>query len=106
MADKRPNRFGGAQERPKVRPGGSEPIAPVETPAVEKQPEPVAPPIVEETPAPATENPLADMIEKKEVGKACGFYLSPSSIKKLDKAAKQLKCSKSKALDLLIQKYL
>ena len=72
------------------------------------------PPVVEEqaietpsdpTPEPVA-NPLADMIEKKEVGKACGFYLSPSSIKKLDKAAKQLKCSKSKALDLLIQKYL
>lgn len=69
------------------------------------------PPVVEETPvaAPApvpTENPLADMIEKKEIGKACGFYLSPESIKKLDKAAKQLKCSKSKALDMLIRKYL
>lgn len=75
------------------------------------------PPVIEETPIPVSEtpsepapeqneNPLAGMIEKKEVGKACGFYLSPSSIKKLDKAAKQLKCSKSKALDLLIQKYL
>ena len=82
MTDKRPNRFGGAQERPKVRPGGSEPIVPMETtavvpPVVEKQPEPI---IETPTPAPATENPLADMIEKKEVGKACGFYLSPSSI--------------------------
>lgn len=87
-------------------------------PAAPKKEEYIAPPVVEEKPevvtetpmaAPAPEpsaNPLADMIEKKEVGKACGFYLSPGSIKKLDKAAKQLKCSKSKALDLLIQKYL
>lgn len=76
------------------------------------------PPVVEETIPPVVEQPeevpapkpsanlLADMIEKKEVGKACGFYLSPSSIKKLNKAAKHLGCSKSKALDLLIQKYL
>ena len=107
MADKRPNRYGGAQERPKVRPGG-EPIAPVvETPAVE----PIIPPVVEEAPvsAPAQEpsgNPLADMIEKKSAGKTYSIHLSPSAIQKLDKTAKQLKCSRSKALDLLIQKYL
>ena len=96
------NKFKTAAERQKVRAGGDEPIIPV----VE---EPVAPPVVEETSVPVAEtgaNPLADMIEKKDAGKACGFYLSVGSIKKLDKAAKQLKCSKSKALDLLIQKYL
>ena len=76
----------------------------------QKEEQPVIPvveqtPQVTEAPEPSV-NPLADMIKKKEVGKACGFYLSPSSIKKLEKAAKQLKCSKSKALDLLIQKYL
>lgn len=71
-------------------------------------------PVVEETP-PVVETPasepvattsLADMIEHKPEGKTCGFYLSSEAIKKLDKAAKQLKCSKSKALDLLIRKYL
>lgn len=99
------NKFKTAAERQKVRAGG-EPIIPAETPVV-------APPVAEEpvieTPVPAPDsraNPLADMIEKKEVGKAAGFYLSPSSLKKLEKAAKELKCSKSKALDLLIQKYL
>lgn len=46
------------------------------------------------------------MARPKSQGKPYAFYLSPTSIKKLDKAAKQLKCSKSKALDLLIQKYL
>jgi hypothetical protein len=96
------NKFKAAAERQKVRPGSGEPVVPTETvPAVEESPEPVTAP----APEPSA-NPLADMIEKKEVGKACGFYLSPGSIKKLDKAAKQLKCSKSKALDLLIQKYL
>lgn len=94
------NKYKTAAERQKVRAGG----IPAETPIV-------APPVVEEPVVAAPEaepsaNPLADMIEKKEVGKAAGFYLSPSSIKKLEKAAKELKCSKSKALDLLIQKYL
>lgn len=101
------NKYKAAAERQKKRPGGSEPIIPTDPatvvpPVVEEQPQPL---IEEPAPEPSA-NPLADMIEKKEVGKACGFYLSPGSIKKLDKAAKQLKCSKSKALDLLIQKYL
>ena len=74
-------------------------------PVVEESAPIIEPPVAAPAPESAV-NPLADMIEKKEVGKACGFYLSPGSIKKLDKAAKQLKCSKSKALDLLIQKYL
>ena len=97
------NKFKAAAERQKVRAGGNEPIAPI----VEETPEEtVALPVVEETPTETGANSLAGMIEKKDAGKACGFYLSVSSIKKLDKAAKQLKCSKSKALDLLIQKYL
>lgn len=71
-------------------------------PAVEETPQPV----VETPAAPAATTTLADMIEQKPEGKTCGFYLSSEAIKKLDKAAKQLKCSKSKALDLLIRKYL
>lgn len=95
------NPYKNADKKKRVPPAGHK----EETPVVEE----TSPPVVETHSDPAPEqsaNPLADMIEKKEVGKACGFYLSPSSIKKLDKAAKQLKCSKSKALDLLIQKYL
>lgn len=93
------NPYKNADKKKRVPPAGH---AKEESPVVDE-------PILETPSEPTTEpvtNPLADMIEKKEVGKACGFYLSPSSIKKLDKAAKQLKCSKSKALDLLIQKYL
>lgn len=84
----------------------------IEEPEVESTPVNETPVVEEKAPPAKTQtrgsagNPLADMIEKKEVGKACGFYLSPGSIKKLEKAAKELKCSKSKALDLLIQKYL
>ena len=91
------NPYKNADKKKRVPPAGHHQEEPKEAPEVE-MPSDHAP----EQGA----NPLADMIEKKEVGKACGFYLSPSSIKKLDKAAKQLRCSKSKALDLLIQKYL
>ena len=76
-----------------------------ESPVVEETPS-----VIREAPAPASDpiatTSLADMIERKPEGKTCGFYLSSESIKKLEKAAKQLKCSKSKALDLLIRKYL
>lgn len=100
------NKFKSAAERQKVRPGGGEPvIPPVETPVIE--------PVVVETPAPApvptpepAANPLANMVEKKDIRKTCSFTLSPDSVKKIEKLAKQNKCSKSMALDLLIQKYL
>lgn len=78
---------------------------------------PVVPTVAEETSpvietpvaAPAPEpsvNPLANMVEKKDARKTCSFTLSPDTIKKIEKLAKQNKCSKSMALDLLIQKYL
>ena len=96
------NAYKAAAERQKVRAGGTEPIAPVET-------TPVVPESVEETPVPTpvpTENPLVDVFTKKAAGKTYSIHLSPSSIKKVDLAAKQLKCSRSKVIDLLIQKYL
>ena len=99
------NPYKNADKKSRVAPPGhrhNEPQA-EETP-------PVVEPVVEETPvpapAPAATESLADMIEQKPEGKTCGFYLSTEAITKLNKAAKQLKCSKSKALDLLIRKYL
>lgn len=93
-----------AKRVPPTAPKHEEPtVAPV---VEEVTPEPA--PVVTEAPVvqPAASASLADMIEQKPEGKSCGFYLSSEAIKKLDKAAKQLKCSKSKALDLLIRKYL
>ena len=93
-----------AKRVPPTAPKHEEPVVeePKVTPVVEE------PPVVLEVPVvqPAATTSLADMIEQKPEGKSCGFYLSSEAIKKLDKAAKQLKCSKSKALDLLIRKYL
>ena len=101
------NPYKNADKKKRVAPPGHKvEELPVES-VVENTPEPVIEtPVAAQASEPIATTSLADMIEKKEVGKACGFYLSPGSIKKLDKAAKQLKCSKSKALDLLIQKYL
>ena len=98
------NPYKNADKKQRVSPPGHKVEEPQVEPVVEENP-----PVVE-TPAPAPEpvatTSLADMIEQKPEGKTCGFYLSTEAIKKLNKAAKQLKCSKSKALDLLIRKYL
>lgn len=80
----------------------------LEDPVVETPPVKETPRVVESTPVTKepTANPLADMVEKKDNRKHCSFTLSPDSIRKIDKLAKQNKCSRSMALDLLIQKYL
>ena len=98
------NKYKSAAERQKVRPGGGEPVIPPVIQPVKEEPV-----VVEAPPVPAPEptaNPLANMVEKKDIRKTCSFTLSPDSIKKIEKLAKQNKCSKSMALDLLIQKYL
>lgn len=103
------NKFKSAAERQKVRPGGGEAVIPPVIPPVEEAPivveTPVATPATVPAPEPAA-NPLANMVEKKDLRKTCSFTLSPDSVKKIEKLAKQNKCSKSMALDLLIQKYL
>lgn len=99
------NPYKNADKKKRVPPTGQHREEPPVTPPVvtPEVPPVVEAPVVQQAP-PATT--LADMIEPKPEGKSCGFYLSSEAIKKLDKAAKQLKCSKSKALDLLIRKYL
>lgn len=90
------NPFKDAEKKKKVAPGGEkepqkEEVVVVETPKVD--------PPKQETP----ENPLAGMIEPKSEGKAYSFYLSADANDKLEKLAKQNKCSKSKALDALLR---
>ena len=90
------NPFKDAEKRKKVAPGGNqeqsvaEEVVETSTPTVEKK-------VVEK------ENPLEGMIEQKPEGKSYGFYLSAEAAEKLDKLAKQNKCSKSKALDALLR---
>ena len=95
------NPYKNADKAKKNPPGGQKPveeemvIAPTPAPAQENPVEPAS-----------QGNPLIGMIEVKETTKSCSFTITPEAIKKLEKAAKQLKCSKSKALDTLIKKYL
>lgn len=94
------NPYKNADKAKKNPPGGQKPVEEkVVAATTAPAPEPPA------DPAPQ-ENPLIGMIEVKETTKSCSFTITPEAIKKLEKAAKQLKCSKSKALDTLIKKYL
>ncbi len=86
------NPFKDAENKKKVAPGGN-PTPRVEEPTVIEEP------VVERK----TENPLEGMIEQKPEGKSYGFYLSTEAAEKLEKLAKQNKCSKSKALDALLR---
>ena len=92
------NPYKNRDNRPKRTPGGDEPIVTtevIETPVVEPE-TPAAEPVV-------TANFLASKIEPKRKAKTTGFYLSDEALSKLDKLAKKLKCTKSKALDTLIR---
>ncbi len=80
------NRFKRAEQKDRVAPGG------------EKEPpiggtEPV---IAKPT------NPIEGKIAPKPEGKSYGFYLSAKAAENLERLARQNRCSKSKALDVLL----
>lgn len=92
------NPYKNRENRPKVTPGGGEPIVTpevIETPVVEPE-TPAAEPVV-------TANFLASKMEPKREGKSVSVYLTNEALTKLDKLAKKLKCTRSKALDTLIR---
>ena len=84
------NPFEEAAKKKKVAPGGEQ------KPIVKEEP------VAEEKPA--QENPFSVEIDKKPEGKSYGFYLDVEAARKLEKFAKQNKCSKSKALNALLHK--
>ena len=96
------NRFKNAAKHTRVAPGGEKPTTPVEepTPVVEETPTPE--PVAETAPVVGKEF-LSKFVEPKTEGKSYSVYLSAEAGKKLEKLAKQLKCSKSKALDILLR---
>jgi hypothetical protein len=98
------NRYKNAANKPRVAPGGEKPIPPVEepTPVVEETPTPTPEPVAETAPVVGKEF-LSKFVEPKTEGKSYSVYLSAEAGKKLEKLAKQLKCSKSKALDILLR---
>ena len=101
------NRYKAAENRPRVAPGGNKPVPPVEeTPVVEPVIAPETTQVESESVQVVGTDFLAGKIEPKQEGKTVGFYLSNEANKKLERLAKQLKCSKSKALDTLIRNVL
>jgi hypothetical protein len=94
------NPFKEGEKHKKVPPGGNKPVEP--TP-VEKEETPIATSETSETQSVIGKDFLSQFVEPKPEGKSYSVYLSAEAGKKLDKLAKQLKCSKSKALDILLR---
>jgi hypothetical protein len=97
------NRYKNAAKHTRVAPGGEKPVPPVEEPTPEAKETP-APTIEPSETAPMVGKEfLAKFVEPKSEGKSYSVYLSAEAGNKLEKLAKQLKCSKSKALDILLR---
>lgn len=94
------NPFKEGERHKKVPPGGNKPVEP--TPIVEEDPVSVLSEPSEAQPV-VGKDFLSQFVEPKTEGKSYSVYLSAEAGKKLDKLAKQLKCSKSKALDILLR---
>jgi hypothetical protein len=97
------NPFKENEKKKKVPPGGVKTDPP--TPAVEEVPElaPVQTTETSDTAPVVGKEFLSKFVEPKSEGKSYSVYLSAEAGKKLEKLAKQLKCSKSKALDILLR---
>jgi hypothetical protein len=91
------NPYKRAETREKVPPGGKPKVDPPAPTLVPVEPE------AEETPTVVGKDFLAKFVEPKSEGKSYSFYLSNEAAKNLERLAKQLKCSKSKALDILLK---
>jgi hypothetical protein len=101
------NRYKNAAKHTRVAPGGEKPVPPAEepTPVVEEvtEPAPVQTTDTSDTAPMVGKEFLSKFVEPKSEGKSYSVYLSAEAGKKLEKLAKQLKCSKSKALDILLR---
>lgn len=91
------NPFKDAENKKRVPPGGKPKVDPPSPTPVPEEP------VVEETTAMVGKDFLAKFVEPKSEGKSYSFYLSNKAAKNLERLAKQLKCSKSKALDILLK---
>lgn len=59
--------------------------------------------VVETTPSVSFLETVASKIEKKPEGKSVSLYLTTDALANLEKFAKENKCSKSKAADLILR---
>lgn len=95
------NPFKKAEKMKKNPPGGVKSDPPAPEPVIEEPPTPVTE--TSETAPVVGKDFLQKFVEPKSEGKSYSVYLSAEAGKKLEKLAKQLKCSKSKALDILLR---
>ena len=108
MEEKKParkNPYFGTEVRAPITPKHKETApAPEPEPTVEPKPVEVEAPMVEK-PEAATDL-LANLKNKKPVGKGYNIYLDSDVIEKVDKLAKQAKTSRSKVLNTLLRNLL
>lgn len=97
------NPFKKAEKMKKNPPGGIKSDPPTPEPVIEETPAPVPATETSETTPVVGKDFLQKFVEPKSEGKSYSVYLSAEAGKKLEKLAKQLKCSKSKALDILLR---
>ena len=97
------NPFKKAEKMKKNPPGGVKTDPPVEPTPVADTPTPTPAAETSETAPVVGKEFLSKFVEPKSEGKSYSVYLSAEAGKKLEKLAKQLKCSKSKALDILLR---
>lgn len=97
------NPFKKAEKMKKNPPGGVKTDPPAEPTPVVDTPAPTPAAETSEIAPMVGKEFLAKFVEPKSEGKSYSVYLSAEAGKKLEKLAKQLKCSKSKALDILLR---
>ena len=93
------NKFKDAEKRKKVAPGSGQ----VEESVITEN---ITDNILEnisETPTVSVGEMLTGKIEKKSEGKSVSLYLTTEALENLEKFAKINKCSKSKAVDLVLR---
>lgn len=102
------NKYKDAEKRKKVAPGSGQVEEPViiETVldnATDNILENITENITEPQPAVSVGEMLTGKIEKKSEGKSVSLYLTTEALENLEKFAKINKCSKSKAVDLVLR---
>lgn len=98
------NKYKDAEKRKKVAPGSGQVEEPVITETVlDNTTDNILENITEPQPAVSVGEMLTGKIEKKSEGKSVSLYLTTEALENLEKFAKINKCSKSKAVDLVLR---
>ena len=97
------NKFKDAEKRKKVAPGSGQVDEPVITETILDNTTDNILENITETPAVSVGEMLTGKIEKKSEGKSVSLYLTTEALENREKFSKAHKCSKSKAVDLVLR---